>query len=251
MEPPTSPACCWSPPAEFPAISLSAIHVWSVLLDVAESAVDEAFGVLPPDERHQADRFRTGELRRRFIVRRAGVREILARYLGDSPQAIRLDRGEFGKPALAAPWSDSRLQFSTSHSAGLGLVAVAIDITLGIDIERIRPLPDFEDLARRFFAEPETNALGRLPESERLGAFFRGWSRKESLLKALGTGLSLGLDQVVVSLAGDDPRVIAIKGTSRSAGQWHLEDLLPAPGFAAALARPAGPCRLECLRWQK
>jgi 4'-phosphopantetheinyl transferase len=171
--------------------------------------------------------------------------------LGEFPQAIRLDRGEFGKPALAAPWSDSRLQFNTSHSADRGLVAVAIDITLGIDIERIRPLPDFEDLVRRFFAASETEALGRLPESERLGAFFHAWSRKEALLKALGTGLSLGLDQVVVSLAADDPRVIAIKGSSRSAGRWHMDDLHVAPGFAAALARPAGQCRLECFRWQK
>jgi 4'-phosphopantetheinyl transferase len=232
-------------------LSVSAIHVWGVSLDVPESAVDEAQGTLSREERRQAERFRTGELRRRFIVRRAGLRELLAKYLGDSPRAICLDRGAFGKPALAAPWSDSRLQFSTSHSADLGLVAVAIDITLGIDIERIRPLRDFEGLVRRFFAAPETDALRRLPESERLGAFFHAWSRKEALLKALGTGLSLGLDRVIVSLSADDARVIAIEGTPQPARQWHLDDLRPAPGFAAALARPVSPCRLECFRWQK
>jgi len=248
MEPPTPLACSWPLPTQFPALSGSAVHVWCVLLDVPESAVGEAFGVLSAEERIEAERFRTDELRRRFVVRRARLRELLARYLEASPRAVCFDRGAFGKPALAAPWSGSRLQFSTSDSADVGLVAVAIDIALGIDVERIRLIPDLEDMVRRFFAAGEKEALGRLPESGRLEAFFHGWSRKEALLKALGTGLSLGLDRVVVSLTPDDPRILAVEGSPESAGRWHLDDLYPAAGFAAALARPAGPHRLECFR---
>jgi 4'-phosphopantetheinyl transferase len=241
-------ACSWSSPSEFPALSGSAAHVWCVLLDVSESMVGEAIGVLSPEERRQAERLRTDELRRRFLVRRARLRELLARYLGVAPQAICFDRGAFGKPALASPWSHSRLHFSTSHSADLGLVAVALDSVVGIDVERIRPLSDFEALVRRFFAASENDTLVSLPESERLSAFFHGWSRKEALLKAIGTGLSLGLDQVVVSLTPEDSRVLAIQGSPEAARRWCLEDLRPAPGFASALARPAGECRLECFR---
>jgi len=248
MEPPTPLAYSWCSPRELPALPASAVHVWCVPLDVPDSGLGPMLDVLPPEERHQAERLRTNELRRRFVVRRAKLRELLARYVGATPQAICFDRGAFGKPALAAPWGDSRLQFSTSHSAGLGLVAVALDLALGIDVERIRPLPDFEDLVRRFFAASENDALRRLPESERLSAFFQAWARKEALLKALGTGLSLGLDQVVVSLAPEDRRVLAVEGSREAARRWCLDDLCPAPGFAAALARPAGEGRVECFR---
>jgi 4'-phosphopantetheinyl transferase len=172
----------------------------------------------------------------------------LAQYLGAEPPAVRFERGAYGKPALASPWIASRLHFSTSHSGEFGLVAVAIDRVLGVDIERMRPLSDFEDLSRNYFASSENEALRRLPEAERLAAFYRGWVRKESILKALGTGLSLGLDQVVVSLESDAARLLAIHGNPQSAAAWRLEDLRPAPGFAAALARPAADCRVECFR---
>lgn len=246
MESSTPPACSWCVPREFPALSGPAVHVWAVPLDVPDSAVEEAQAVLSPEERRQAERLRTRELRRRFLVRRARLRELLARYLDASPQAIRFDRGAYGKPALASPWSNSRLQFSASHSTDLGLVAVALNVPLGIDIERIRPLADFEALVRRFFAASENDALRRLPEPERLEAFFHGWARKEALLKALGTGLSLGLDRVVVSLTPGDPQVLALEGPPESSPRWHLDELRPAAGFSAALARPEGPERVEC-----
>jgi len=246
MESPSSRRYSWCVPREFPARLGPAVHVWAVPLDVPDATVEEALGVLSLEERRQAERLRTGELRRRFVVRRARLRGLLARYLDASPQAIRFERGAYGKPALASPWSDSGLQFSASHSTDLGLVAVARDIALGVDIERIRPLADFEALVRRFFAASENDALHRLPEPERLEAFFRGWARKEAVLKALGTGLSLGLDRVVVSLTPGDPQVLALEGMPESSPRWYLDELRPDAGFSAALARPEGERRVEC-----
>jgi 4'-phosphopantetheinyl transferase len=248
MESPSPIACPWCSPSEFPTLAEPVVHVWCVALEVPEGTVDALLGLLSPEERQQADRLRTEGLRRRFVVRRARLRQLLARYLGAEPPAVRFDRGAYGKPALAAPWIASRLHFSTSHSGELGLVAIAIDRVLGIDVERMRPLSDFEDLSRNYFASSENETLRRLPEAERLAAFYRGWVRKESILKALGTGLSLGLDQVVVSLDPDAARLLAIQGSLESAAAWQLEDLQPAPGFAAALARPAGDCCVECFR---
>ncbi len=246
MEPSSPIAPSWCSPTEFPSLSERVVHVWRVALDVPGETVAQLFAVLHPEERQQAERLRTEDLRQRFIVRRARLRQLLARYLGAAPAAIAFDRGAYGKPALAAPWNNSRLQFSASHSVDLGLVAVGLGRALGVDIERIRPLPDFENLCRNYFASSENEALGRLPEAERLAAFFRAWARKEAMLKALGTGLSLGLDQVEVSLEPEAARVVAIRGDRGLAAAWQLEDLQPAPGFAAALARPAGDCRVAC-----
>lgn len=239
MEPSSPIASSWSQPADVPAVSERVAHVWRASLDVPPETPARLLDLLCPEERQQAERLRTEDLRRRFIVRRARLRQILARYVAAAPAAIRFDRGEYGKPALAPPWSDLRIEFSASHSTDVALVAVGLGHPLGVDIERIRPLPDFRDLCRRYFASSENEALDRLPEGERLTAFFRIWAHKEAVLKALGTGLSLGLDQVEVSVEATPARVAAIRGDQGLAAAWRLEDLQAAPGFAAALARAA------------
>jgi 4'-phosphopantetheinyl transferase len=66
-------------------------------------------------------------------------------------------------------------------------------------VEQLRPLA-FMPLAQRFFTPQEAAVLGRLPEKEQQRAFFRLWTAKESLLKALGTGLSRPLSSVPVML---------------------------------------------------
>mgnify|MGYP000962552137 CR=1 FL=1 len=233
---------------EFPILTDTDIHVWSVALDVSQESAGQLLVLLSADEHVQAERLRTEDLRRRFVVRRARLRELLGRYLEDEPSALRFDRGALGKPSLARPWSDSRLCFSASHSTDLALVAVSLDRALGVDVERVRPMPDLETLCRNYFAPSESEALRRLPESERLASFFRAWVRKEAMLKALGTGLSFGLDQVVVSLDAEIAQVIAIRGNCRSAAAWRVDDLRPHPNYAAALARPAGDCRVAFLR---
>lgn len=236
MEPSRPIASSWCCPADLPALSERVAHVWRVALDVSGEVVAPLLDLLCPEERQQAARLRTEDLRRRFIVRRARLRQLLARYLEAAPADVRFDHGAYGKPALAAPWDNSRIEFSASHSAEIALVAIGQARAIGVDIERIRPLPDFEDLCRNYFAPAETEALGRIRESDRLPAFFRAWARKEAVLKALGTGLSLGLDQVEVSLEPEPARVVAIRGDRRLAGAWRLEDLHPAADFAAALA---------------
>jgi 4'-phosphopantetheinyl transferase len=237
----SSPIASWCSSPEVLGLSEQAVHVWRVPLDVPVETVEQALALLSPEEREQAGRLRTEELRGRFIVRRARLRQILAQYLGTAPAAIRFQRGPYGKPSLAAPWSGARIEFSASHSADVALVAVGLARAVGIDIERIRAIPDFEAICRNYFASSEIEALGHSPEAERLAAFFRVWARKEAILKALGTGLSLALDQVEVSAAAEPASVVAIRGDRGLAAHWRLEDLHPAPGFAAALARYSGP----------
>ncbi len=247
MEPASSILCPWPSPSQWPELGESSVHVWCACLDAPGAESDSLLAILSAAEREQAGRMRLEHVRRRFVARRAALRQVLGRYLNAGPEEIRFDRGAYGKPSLAPPWSDSRIRFSTTHSAGLALVALALGTDLGVDVEQIRPMESYEDLCRRYFAPSEQEAMRRLAEPERLAAFFRGWARKEALMKAIGTGLSLGLEQVVVSLeAGPEPKVYSIQGSTAAAGRWRLEDLQPARGYVAALAHPPGPRRVEC-----
>src|SRR5205085_10360933 len=92
-------------PVGAPATTLprGAIHVWGVRLDVPEGAVGRLARALSADEHARARRFHFERDRRRFVVRRAALRGLLANYLGAEPAELRFEYSGHGKPRLAAP----------------------------------------------------------------------------------------------------------------------------------------------------
>jgi hypothetical protein len=78
-----------------------------------------------------------------------------------------------------------------------------------VDVERVRADFAGEDIARRFFAPAEVDALAASAPGEYVAAFFRCWTRKEAYVKARGDGLSLPLDRFEVPLEPAATRAIA------------------------------------------
>ncbi|MFN8481458.1 MAG: 4'-phosphopantetheinyl transferase superfamily protein [Anaerolineae bacterium] len=187
--------------------------------------------VLSADERTRAEQIPLADDRTRFVVTRKGLRDVLRRYLG-SPAAVAFAYGPYGKPMLA-PTVPQRLEFNVSHAEGLALVAVSLEMPVGVDVEPVRPLDDLADLAEQVFSPAERAAWDRLPESERLAGFFEAWTRKEAVLKGLGDGLSRPLREVEVFGRRDadlwwDPTV------PNSA--WRLTSFAPQRGYVACVA---------------
>jgi len=151
---------------------------------------------------------------------------------------------------LAAGCGDGRLQFNLSHTHGLSLIALTSGRAVGVDIEQIRPIPDFASMAGQAFARQEIEALAGLPEEQHLRAFFACWTRKEAYLKALGDGLSRPLDSFAVSVAPDEPaRLLWVAGDAEEASRWWFSGIDPLPDAigAVAVAGQGGP--LVCWRW--
>ena len=72
---------------------------------------------------------------------------------------------------------------------------------------------------------------------QRMAAFFRCWTRKETYLKARGVGLSGGLDRFEVSLApGESARLVRDHDRPEAEVQWQLFDMSPDEGYMAACA---------------
>jgi 4'-phosphopantetheinyl transferase len=163
----------------------------------------------------KSGRFRFERDRRNFVAARCTLRRLLARYTGHPPENIRFRYSERGKPSLD---SDTSLRFNISHSHGQALFALAYNIDIGVDIEQVRPMRPIavEQLAQRFFAPAEYDAIVALPEAVRQDAFFDLWVRKEAYLKACGAGLGGGLASIPPN--------------------WFLYSLQAPRGFYAALA---------------
>lgn len=181
----------WNPsPRSRPELSRGEIHVWRAV--IAQELTLEISAAISPAELRYAQRMTSDTARRQFTAAQAALRKALARYLDVNAAEIRFRRGEHGKPFLEADHK-SDLQFNLSHSHDLAVVAVSRIDELGIDLEKVRERPRAERLAARFFAEQEREALAAAEGGAMERTFFRLWTRKESHLKATGTGLSVNL----------------------------------------------------------
>ncbi|HEV8106750.1 MAG TPA: 4'-phosphopantetheinyl transferase superfamily protein [Burkholderiales bacterium] len=180
---------------------------------------------LSPAERSRAARFRFDRERRRFIVARARLRELLAERLDVPPESIELVYGREGKPALAERFARSGWRFNLSHCGELAVYAFSRAGEVGVDVEAVHAIAEADAIAARVFSRREHEAYRALAPTERPLAFFRCWTRKEAFVKALGGGLSMPLAEVDVAHAPPG---------------WRLHSFSPLPGFIGALATESG-----------
>lgn len=161
----------------------------------------------------------------------------MSRYLRVTAGAITFECGEHGKPRLGRDFAERNVHFNLAHSDGLAVVAVAVGREIGVDVERVDPKRNCVDLAHRFFAPEEQQAIRNLAPEERVLAFYRCWTRKEAYLKAIGEGLFVSLASFTVSVTVEDC-MISGRDPFAAANHCRLIDISPTPNFAAALAIP-------------
>jgi 4'-phosphopantetheinyl transferase len=192
---------------------------------------------LSAEECARADRIRRPVRRRQFVTGRAGLRRLLATYLGCRPEAVPLRSGHHGRPELDGRGDPSRLAFSLSHSDRWILIAVYGGGAVGVDIEALRCATPWEAIAKRFFAEGEGRALRDVPPAERRAAFFRIWVCKEAYAKARGEGLARGFRTFAVTVSpADRPRICSDERDPRAPLHWRLRNLDVDDVHVAALA---------------
>jgi 4'-phosphopantetheinyl transferase len=212
------------------------VHLWRIDLAAVGPAEKRWQKILSPDERARAARFHFERDRQHFTATRALLRTLLASYVGSEPADLVFRYSDKEKPSLQPQPSHGPMEFNVSHSGTAALLAFARERTLGVDIEIIRDDFDPAALAHRFFSKHEQSQLAALDPSEKYSGFFRCWTRKEAYIKAVGTGLSLPLDQFDVSLRpGDEHALLATRPEASEAATWSLRELPVGDEYIAAL----------------
>lgn len=230
-------ADAWPPPPAAPALARDEVHVWRASLRPPPHLLARLEAHLSADERARAARFRFPEHRTAFIAGRGVQRDILARYTGLHPAALTYREGSHGKPELHGPGVERGIRFNVSNSGDMALYALTLDREIGVDLEKLKPMPDGMDIARRFFSAPEIEVFAALAAEVRDLAFFRCWTRKEAYIKAVGEGLSMPLDRFDVAFApGEEARILRTRGNPAEAERWTMLGLEPGPGYVGALA---------------
>ena len=136
--------------------------------------------------------------RRRFALCRAALRAILCRQLGCGNERLSFGLSDHGKPFALVDEEPAAISFNLSHSGKHGLIALVPHGRLGVDVEERVPRGDFDELSEAVFGPHEQSALACLRGRDRVQLFFRLWTIKEALIKALGLGFTLDVSQFEV-----------------------------------------------------
>jgi 4'-phosphopantetheinyl transferase len=236
----------WPDPPDERQLTALDVHIWASNLNRAVARISSFEQILSAEELDRASRFYFERDRCRFIAGRGILREILGSYLEMNPSQLHFSFSSHGKPYLGT----TPLHFNVTHSEDLVLVAVSTACTLGIDIERIRPIPEFEDIAINYFSMREAAELMALPQEQQRRAFYRMWTCKEASIKAAGTGLFELKRKADAAYSQVEPaKIRAISENNSIAAPWTVVELRPAPEYVATLAAPATGLTLSSWQW--
>ena len=213
-----------------------AVHLHWFSTDVSGFHLNALEPWLDVQERARSRRFRFELDRDRYVARRGQLRSLLGYYLKEAPDRLEFDVGPNGKPALQQKNDSAKIQFNVSHSEGVAVAAIALDVELGVDIERIRPFVDRTSIAERMFTPGEQRRLSAVPKTARAAVFFNYWTRKEAVVKSTGQGLSYPFDRIDLSAGVGAVEQVDLESNGAHTFRW----VVPVPqlqeGFVTALA---------------
>lgn len=215
------------------------IHIWAADLDQWNLSCLEAVQELPETEAKKAGRFRFEIHRTRYIKGHYLLRALLGMYLGTDFYDREFHVNKHGKPALKNTKTEDTILFNISNSENIYVCAFSQNRDIGIDIEKNHDLPEMDQIMERFFSPDEKKIFRSFSQDAKKTSFFKYWARKEALLKAMGVGLSMPLDEVKVLCANNDGSRVF---TKHNGTEWILDDIDILDGFASALAREGKHC---------
>ena len=247
---PTSPHSVWMQPIRRIALGPGEVHVWRIVLDSQVGREEYCNELICDRERIRAEEYFFQKDRARFVIVRGVLRQILGSYLDLAPRRVPIVYGSWGKPMIEAAGGIPPLYFNVAHSGGLGLIAVACDCRVGVDLESVRPDFEWMTVARRYFSPRELSGILAAPSQQQAEAFFAGWTRKEACLKAIGCGLTGWLEEIEVST---DQRagavLLAAPQEMLPVSRWRLVDLMPGEGYRACLVAESAEARVRLWDW--
>lgn len=209
----------------------SLVRVFHTKLEgqLSDDIREEYLSLLPPEIREKNRRYRFWQDQHRHLF---GVTLLLhaLKQLGYSKDILKnLKYNQYGRPNLPVD-----VDFNISHSGDHVLVAISESLQVGVDVEEIHPV-----LYKEFtqvMSEAQLKFIEVHPNPTK--CFYNYWTVKESIIKAIGTGLS------------DDVKAIRVyKDCATFKGNvWYLNTLDLGQEVCATLAtNAAANCQLETI----
>jgi 4'-phosphopantetheinyl transferase len=203
-------------------VALVDVRDWKAWLPPALALLDATENLRMRRKRNPVDR----EV---LTVAYALHRLLLGHILGMDPATVPLWRDAAGCPRVG----DNLVHTSLSHAGEKIAFAVSRIGPVGVDVEPLARMHMLQEMAESICTRSEQAAVESLAFDHRSKALLGLWVRKEALLKAAGTGLSVEMSSF------DAPEGMIRPMRVLDGGGW-LEMIEAGPDCLAALAGPIG-----------
>jgi 4'-phosphopantetheinyl transferase len=151
------------------------------------------FNYITDEEKTREKKLLLEQDKNSYVVSHALLNKKLSDILHIPVKEINYVRNGFGKPFL----NSGTPYFNLSHSRNSWCFAICANHEVGVDIELMNPDISFVDIIDTYFTKNEQNLIKKTqyPAEE----FYRLWTRKEALLKAIGTGIATEIKSIDVT----------------------------------------------------
>ena len=217
------------------------IHIWSATIDERYEKL-LANSYLSVNENRNAKKFSYDIDNFLFSIRHNLLRIILGEYLNCHPSKLKFNSNHYQKPHITHP--KTNIQFNISACANRFVAVFCQRHSIGIDIELIRKIDDIKQMTSDYFTSNEIVWVFSHNTLMLETAFFNIWSKKEALAKAIGKGLSIGINQFDIlsgypilyggnewhitplTLFEDSTSAIAVNNNSKHLTYFNAENLI-------------------------
>ncbi|BCA37045.1 4'-phosphopantetheinyl transferase family protein [Bacillus cereus] len=168
------------------------IHIWTIDLSEFVNNERDLFNLLSVDEQITSKKFMFHKDYVNYVLRKAIQRKIISSYLNVMPCEVLYTFNPYEKPLL------QELFFNTSNSNNLFVLAISMELNVGIDVERINNSIDYDNVLEAFATKEEVDLFqnNEFSSQEKRALFYSLWSSKEAYVKNLGMGLHYPLKQI-------------------------------------------------------
>ncbi len=154
------------------------------IADLTPKQQEEMYHIIPDSRKKELAQVKSGQKRLQSLAGEYLARRLLSEMGGEPPEHFHLCRTEQGKPYLREQVNGLPCYFNISHSGEYVMAAVG-GRPLGVDIEKAGR--DIRKVLRRICSGEELLLL----EKEISPTYqMELWTRKEALVKCLGTGIT-------------------------------------------------------------
>lgn len=175
---------------------------------------------LGKNEMKRAQNFTNPSLRHKYIWCHGLLKYIIFQTTGLNFYGIDPTLSPYGRPSFC----QSSFDFNLSHSDDVALIGLFLgNGSIGVDIEKMRVF-DYENISKLCFSAKERQEDKNSNHSPQF-SFFRRWTCKEAILKAIGTGLIEDMTSLELSYTLSEHPVISFTNFEENDISCHTHEI--------------------------
>lgn len=170
-------------------------------MQLEASTYERLLDFMSEEKRARIGRFRIHDDKLRSLFGEVIVKNELSKNLNCRIEDLEFEKNKYGKLKLKG---NDNIHFNISHSGDYVIVGIS-DTEIGVDIEIYKDAKhEIIDLAKRYYTKEEYDWILSFDEKDRIEAFYKIWTLKESYIKFEGKGLSISLSSFGFIIENED-----------------------------------------------